>query len=145
MTRNAYVALFYYLDIISISKPIYFYIFWKVCSDVIFESWYQLKSYYGLNLKNVWMQKSFCLVIFTKGDLQIQMIWIQQAWIKNFSRCLTKLVSCILVQWIELGWFWNIGTELGLNENGKIQIQTSGLRGERKWAGQLRTTLTRAG
>ncbi len=74
VTRNAYVAFFYYLNIISVSKPIYFYIFWKVWLNLIFESWNQLKSYDGLNLKNVWMQKSFCLVISTKGDLQIQMI-----------------------------------------------------------------------
>ena len=69
MTRNAYVAFFYYLNNISVSKPIYFYIFWKLWSNVIFASWNQLKSYYGLNLKNVWMQKSFFLVIFTMGDL----------------------------------------------------------------------------
>ena len=44
VTRNAYVVFFYYLNIISISKPICVYIFWKVWSNVIFESWNNSKT-----------------------------------------------------------------------------------------------------
>ena len=144
MARNAYVAFFYYLNIISASKPIYFYIFWKVWLNVIFESWNQLKSYYGLNLKNVWMQKSFCLVIFTMGDLYIQMTWIQRAWIQHSQTFLTKLVSFNLVHWIDLGWFLKLGTEVCLNWNGKSLIWITGLRGKSKRAGLLSAVLPRA-
>ena len=144
MARNAYVAFFYYLNIISASKPIYFYIFWKVWLNVIFESWNQLKSFYGLNLKNVWMQKSFCLVIFTMGDLQIQMTWIQRAWIQHSQTFPTKLVSFNLVHWIDLGWFLKLGTEVGLNLNRKGLIWIAGLRGKCYWAGLISTGLPRA-
>ena len=86
---------------------------------MIFESWNQLKSFYGLNLKNVWMQKSFCLVIFPMGDLQIQMTWIQRAWIKHSQTFPTKLVSSNLMHWIDLGWFLKLGAEVCLNWNRK--------------------------
>ena len=72
-----------------------------------------------LNLKNVWMQKSFCLVIFTMDDLQIQMTWIQRAWIQHSQSFLAKLVSFNLVHWIDLGWFSKMGTKVCLNWNGK--------------------------
>ena len=144
MARNAYVAFFYYLNIISASKPIYFYIFWKVWLNVIFESWNQLKSYYGLNLKNVWMQQSFCLVIFTRGDLEIQMTWIQRAWIQHSHIFPTKLVSFNLVYWIDLGWFLKLGTEVCLNLKRKGLIWNVGLRGKCYWAGLLSAVLPRA-
>ena len=106
MGRIAIIALFYYLNIISASNPRYFYIFWKVCSNVNFESWKHLKIIYGWFLKNVWNHKSYWLAIFTVGDLQVQMRWFQRHWIKIFQSYLTKFISQFLDHYSELGWIY---------------------------------------
>ena len=42
-----HLAIFYLLNIFYVSKPRYFYIFGKVCSNVNFEKWNHLKIIYG--------------------------------------------------------------------------------------------------
>ena len=76
----------------------------------------------GINSKAFMVNFEKCLnaekslpCYFYIGDLQLQMVWIQRAWINNFNTFLTKLELCNLVKWISLNWFLNLLTESSFN------------------------------
>ena len=137
MGRNAIITIFYYLNIFYEGKPRYFYIFWKVVKNVIFESWEHLKSISRLFIKNHWSEKSYWLAKITVIVLQFRLHWFQRHWVHIFKYYLTKFISWFLVQYNGLGGFYKIGTEWIQTKKNKPKFKLSGRAGTACWAGPV--------